>query len=79
MDDVARGKPGIVRIDGVLRNDKGDISFMFSKDVSIRDSNKAEVFAILEVMPIFSASFQGSLIVENHSSNVISWVSHDES
>lgn len=47
----------------------------FSKGVWIRDSNEAEVLAILEALRIFSRSFQGSLIVESDSSKAILWVS----
>ena len=40
----------------------------------MRDSNEAEVLAILEALKIFSCSFKGRLIVESDSSNGISWV-----
>ena len=40
----------------------------------MRDSNEAEVLAILEALKIFSRSFKGRLIVESDSSNGISWV-----
>lgn len=49
---------------------------MFSKFVGdIKDSNKAELLAILEALQIFSASFHGRLMVESVSFNAISWVS----
>lgn len=38
--------------------------YMFSKNVGVRDSNKAEVLAILEALWIISACFQVSLLVE---------------
>ena len=54
---AARGKPGPTGAGGVLRNDKGVILSMFSKSVAVRDSNEAEVLAILEALRIFSRSF----------------------
>lgn len=51
---------------------------MFSKRVRIRDSNKAEVLAILEVLGIFSRSFHMKLIVESDSFNAVSWVTKDD-
>lgn len=50
---------------------------LFSKGVGIGDSNEAEALAILEALRIFSRSFYGSLILENDSSNAMSWVSQD--
>lgn len=45
---ATRGKSGLAVIGGVLRNDKGVVLCMFSKGLGIRDSNDADVFAILE-------------------------------
>lgn len=45
-------KPGLAGIGGVLRNDRGVILCMFSKGVGIRDSNEADVLAILETLRI---------------------------
>lgn len=56
-------------------NNKGEVRFVFSKHVGVKDSKKAEVKAILEALRIFSHSFQESLIVESDSLNAISWVS----
>ena len=58
---AARGKPGLASIRGVLHNDKGEVLFMFSKYVGARDSNEAEVLAILEALRRFSRFFQGTL------------------
>eukprot|EP00268_Persea_americana_P021089 TRINITY_DN21101_c0_g1_i1.p1 TRINITY_DN21101_c0_g1~~TRINITY_DN21101_c0_g1_i1.p1 ORF type:complete len:199 (+),score=31.91 TRINITY_DN21101_c0_g1_i1:157-753(+) len=74
VDGAARGKPGPAGIGGVLCDDKGVILCLFSKSVGVRDSNEAEVLAILEALRILSSSFQGCLIVESDSSNGISWV-----
>ena len=52
--------------------------FMFSKNVGIKESNEAEVLAILEALRIFSSTFKESLIVESDSSNAIRWVSKVE-
>lgn len=45
---AVRGKAGLAGIRGVLHNSKGEVLFMFSKHVGVRNSNKAEVLAILE-------------------------------
>lgn len=42
--------------------------------MGVRDSNEAEVLAILEALRIFSRSFQRRLVVESDSLNAISWV-----
>lgn len=47
---------------------------MFSKGVGAKDSNKAEVLAILEALRIFARSFHESLIIERDSSNAVTWV-----
>ena len=51
--------------------------FMFSKNVGIKESNEAEVLAILEALMI-SSTFKKSLIVKSDSSNAIRWVSKVE-
>lgn len=51
---------------------------MFSESIGIKDSNEAEVLAILEALEIFSRLFQGSLIVESDSYNAISLVTSDK-
>ena len=60
VDGAAKGKPGPAGIGGVLRNDKGEVLFMFSKNVGIKESNEAEVLAILEALRVFFY-FQGKL------------------
>lgn len=46
MDGAAHSKLGLVGIDGVLRNHKGEVQNMFSKHIGIKDSNEVEVLAI---------------------------------
>lgn len=46
---------------------------MFSKHVGIKDSNEAEISAILEAFCIYCLSFQLSLIVESDSIYAVSW------
>ena len=48
--------------------------YMFSKHVGIKDSNEAEVLAILEAFRIYHTSCHHYLIVESDSANAISWV-----
>ena len=42
VDGATRGKPGLVGIGGVLRNHKGEVMYMFSKHVGIKDSKEAD-------------------------------------
>ena len=71
MDGAAKGKWGLAGIGGVLRNHKGEIIYMFSKHVGIKDSNEAEVLAILEALLIYRSSYHQSLILESDSPNAI--------
>lgn len=48
------GKGGPTGIRGVLRNDKGEVACFFTRGVAVRNSNEAEVLAILEALRIFS-------------------------
>ena len=48
--------------------------YMFSKHVGIKDSNEAEVLAILEALRIDHTFYHHYLIVESDSTNAISWV-----
>lgn len=48
---------------------------MFSKNVGVKESNVAEVKAILEALLLFSRSFQSKLIVESDSGNAVKWAS----
>lgn len=70
-------KPGPTGIGDGLREDKGDVLLIFSKNVGVKESNKTEVMAILEVLQLFF-SFPDRLIVESDSSNTISWISFME-
>lgn len=53
VDGIATGKPGPTGIDGVLHNYKGEVLFMFSKHVSVCDSNEVEALTILEARCCF--------------------------
>lgn len=48
---------------------------MISKNVGVKESNVAEVKAILEALRLFSRSFQSKLIVESDSGNAVKWAS----
>lgn len=72
VDGAARGKQGLASIRGILRNYKGNVLNMFSKHVGIKDSNEAEVLAILAPQTCCSSHRQ-SLHVESDSFNAISW------
>lgn len=48
---------------------------MFSKHAGVKDSNEAEVSAILEALKICLTSCHDKVITESDSSNDISWVS----
>lgn len=72
MDGAARGKPRLIGIGGVLRNHRGEVMYIFSKHIGIKDSKEAEVLAILEAFHIYHSSYHQSLIVESDSANAIS-------
>lgn len=46
---------------------------MFSKSIGIKDSNEAEVLAILEAFCMFVCVHNSKLIVESDSSDAIYW------
>ena len=71
VDGASRGKPGLAGIGGVFRNSRGEILLIFSKHVSVCDSNEAEVLAILEDLRLFSRGYGGPLVMESDSFNVI--------
>ena len=72
VDGASRGKPGLAGIGGVLRNWKGEVLIMFSKNVAVCDSNEVGVvLVILESLRMFSN--EGTLVVESDSSNAIVW------
>lgn len=70
VDRVTRGKPGPAGIGGVLHNSKGAILLMFYKNVGVRDSNEAEVFAIREALQIYSNHYHERLVAKSDSSNI---------
>ena len=53
VNGVSKRKPGLASIGGVLRNHKGEVIYLFSKHGGIKDSNEAEVLAILEALRVF--------------------------
>lgn len=67
------GNWGQLELGGVLRNQNGEVLYMFSKHLGIKDSNEAEMMAILEALCIYRDTFQFNHIVENNSINAISW------
>ena len=72
VDGAARGKPGPANIGGILRNYKGDVLFMFSNYIGIKDSNEVAVLAILEALRICVLNNFHSIVVESDSLNAIS-------
>lgn len=69
---------GRLEVGGVLRNQNGEVLYMFSKHLGIKDSNEAEMMAILEALCIYCDTFQFNHIVENDSINAISWARNTE-
>lgn len=68
--------PGATGIGDGLKEDKGDVLLIFSKNAGVKESNKTEVMAILEAPVILL--FPDRLIVESDSSNTLSWISSIE-
>ena len=54
VEGAVKGKPGLAGIEGILRNQEGKVLYLFSKHVWIKDSNEAEVPAILELISSLS-------------------------
>lgn len=50
--------PVCFNVEGAALNDKGVVLCLCSKGVVVRDSNEAEVLAIMEALRIYSRSFQ---------------------
>lgn len=69
--NITQRKLGQAGIGRVLQDDKGVVLAMFPKAVGVKDSNEAELLAILEALRLFIASFQGRLVVETYSLNAI--------
>lgn len=79
LDGASRGKPRPTGMGGVLHNSKGEILFMFSMSVGVKESNEAEVMATLEALWYFSLSYRIKLMVEGDSANAVKWASHFDS
>lgn len=47
VNGIASGKLELMGTGGVLRDTKGKVLYMFSKDVGIKDSKEAEIFSCL--------------------------------
>ena len=73
VDGAASSKPGPARIGGVLRNHIGELLYMFSKNVGIKDSYEAEILAILEALRNYHCPFQYPPVVESDSMNAVYW------
>lgn len=63
----------------LFRNSSGEIQLMFSRSVGVKESNEAELMAILEALSLFSKSFQAKFIVESDLSNALLWALHHAS
>lgn len=65
------GKPEPVGTGGILYNFRGQALFMFCISVGSKNSNAANILAILKALRIYSQDFQDSSIVHSDSSNEI--------
>ncbi|EOY01197.1 Uncharacterized protein TCM_011143 [Theobroma cacao] len=73
------GCPSDSSIDGILRNEFGDILALFSKAIDIFDSNKAKLLTIREAMIIFVASkwcSSHTFLLECDNYNVVKWITN---
>lgn len=70
---VARVKPELAAINGVLHNYKDQILIKFSRSTGVKYSNEAGTLAILQALRMYMRSFQEILIVECNLSNDTSW------
>ncbi|KAK5826268.1 hypothetical protein PVK06_021184 [Gossypium arboreum] len=76
VNSAARRKLGLAGFGGALRDHFGKILMLFSRSLSIMDSNEPELKAIVMALQIYACSRWRnlfSLIVELNSRTVISW------
>lgn len=66
---VARVKPELAAINGVLRNYKDQILIKFSSSTGVKYSNEDGTLAILQALRMYMCSFQEILMVECNLSN----------
>ncbi|EOX92975.1 Uncharacterized protein TCM_001832 [Theobroma cacao] len=80
VDNSAKGKPGPVGCNGVLRDSNGHVVGLFFCLIGLHDSNIAELMAILKALKLFAASPYTSspLIIESDSRVALSWVNSVE-
>jgi ribonuclease HI len=77
MDRPSLGKPSPISIDGVLHVHKGMVLGFFSNPVGTKDSNKAELLAVVKALELSSLrndKIGRKIIVEYDSSNVVNWM-----
>ncbi|EOY06164.1 Uncharacterized protein TCM_020977 [Theobroma cacao] len=55
VNGTARRCLGLARIDGILRNHKGEVKVIFSKSIGSADSNLVEILVIGEAFIIFTS------------------------
>ncbi|EOY33144.1 Uncharacterized protein TCM_041128 [Theobroma cacao] len=75
-EEESRGNPGNAGIGVILRNSRGSILALFSKDVGVIDSNMVEALAVKKAVVIFSVStWKGcNFEIESDSANVVKWI-----
>nr|GEY09752.1 reverse transcriptase [Tanacetum cinerariifolium] len=66
---LAKGKPGLACIGGLLRNSEGGVVALFSVPVGVMDSNVVEVLAIKEASEFNSVK----IVSESDYLNAVSW------
>ena len=75
LDGAASGRRNPAGIGVGLCSNKGEVLVSFSKLVGVKDSNVAEVMAILEASRIFMLFLHEAFIMDSGSFNAISWIS----
>ncbi|XVF31954.1 hypothetical protein REPUB_Repub17cG0039700 [Reevesia pubescens] len=77
VDGSSVGNPGQFGIEGVLRNTKGAIKSLFSKDIGVAYAALAEVMVVKEAFLLYAASKWArthELVVECDKVNVVKWI-----
>lgn len=74
-DSASSRNPGKARISGVLKDENGNVLFLFLFAVGIMDANIAKINALCKDLQMFVTFKWGSqkLILENDSQNTIKW------
>ncbi|XP_022734201.1 uncharacterized protein LOC111287794 [Durio zibethinus] len=77
MDGSAIGKPGLADVESIIHDWKERVLLMFSKNIGVKDSNLAELLAMIEALTIVANTNidqPPDIIIESDSKVVTVWL-----